>query len=53
MSDRIDRLLCQNEDAIDKVREYYNKSKDELKCDIDILKEWMRQQPHLPDEDGK
>lgn len=49
---KINKIFGLNDDDINKVRKYYNKSEDDIKCDVAILKEWLRQQPHLPDDEG-
>lgn len=42
-----------NEDDIKKLRKMYGKSDSDVMRDITILKEWLKQQPHLPDDEGR
>lgn len=49
---KIKELLIVTEDDARKARLQYNKSEADMKQDVAILKEWLRQQPHLPDDEG-
>lgn len=53
MASKIEKLLETNEDDAKKAREFYGKSEDDMQRDIQILKEWLKQQPHLPIDEGK
>lgn len=50
---KIEQLLITNDDDARKAREFYGKTDTDMKRDIQILKEWLKQQPHLPDDEGK
>lgn len=49
---RIKELLIVTEEDVKKVLKYYNKTEDEMKQDVNILKEWLRQEAHLPKDEG-
>lgn len=34
----------------EKVREYFNKTQSEIQVDLQILKEWLAKEPHLPQD---
>lgn len=40
-------------DEIVKVRKYFKVKEDDIKRDVKIIIDWIRQQQHLPDIDGK
>lgn len=48
----IKELLIVSEEDVNKARKQYNKSEDDLKKDVAILKEWLRQERHLPKDEG-
>lgn len=36
----------------EKIWQIYGKTRQDIDRDIAILKEWLKQQPHLPDDEG-
>lgn len=50
--ERVKKLLCLKEDGIGKMRAFFGKNEDDVKQDISIIREWLRQQPHLPEDEG-
>lgn len=49
---KIKELLMVTHEDVRKARLQYNKSESDMKQDVAILKEWLRQQPHLPNDEG-
>lgn len=50
---KIRDLLQINKGDIKRLRNFYGKSDSDVKRDVNILKEWLKQQPHLPHDEGK
>lgn len=50
---RIKELLIVTDEDANTVLQRYNKTKEEIKHDVAILKEWLRQEVHLPEDEGK
>lgn len=51
--ERVKKLLSLKDDDVVKMRAFYGKNEDEVKQDILIIREWLRQQAHLPQDEGK
>lgn len=51
-TNKVKELLRLNDYDICKVWEFYDKSESDVKRDISIIREWLKQQPHLPDDEG-
>lgn len=49
----INTLLKYKNDDIEKLRALYGKSENDLKRDVNILKHWLKQQRHLPNDEGR
>lgn len=49
---KIKDLLRLNDSDIQKSRDFFGKSESDVKQDISIIREWLKQQPHLPDDEG-
>lgn len=49
---KTEEFLNVNERTIKKIRQHYCKSLQDVQRDVNILKEWLRQQPHLPKNEG-
>ncbi|RZC38350.1 CRAL TRIO domain containing protein [Asbolus verrucosus] len=41
-------LISVSQDEKDQVRKYYNINETQIKEDIDLIREWLKKQPHLP-----
>lgn len=52
MTDNKEKFLVIEDGTVEKILKYYEKTKEDIKRDIDILKQWLKQQPHLPDDEG-
>lgn len=50
---RLRELLVISDEEINKIRQHYGKTAEDVQRDIGILKEWLRQERHLPDDEGK
>lgn len=42
-----------SESEVKKVRKQYRVKADDVKRDVNIIKEWVKQQQHLPNIDGQ
>jgi hypothetical protein len=51
MEDLID--LSPSPEVVDSVRKEFGLDERQIKESVESLKEWLRQQPHLPDDLGK
>lgn len=49
----VKELLSIKDDDIVKLRNCYDKTESDMKRDVLILKEWLKQQTHLPNDEGK
>lgn len=43
-------LLQVSENEKDKVREHYNMTEPKIKVDLQLIKEWLSKEPHLPQD---
>lgn len=50
---RIKELLVATDEDAKKMLKYFNITEEEMKRDVAILKEWLRQEAHLPKDEGK
>lgn len=48
----IKKLLLINDNHLKEALKYYNKTESDVKQDVEILKEWLKTEPHLPDDEG-
>lgn len=51
MSEKTELLIIED-GTKEKIWKHYDKTKQDIDRDIGILKEWLKQQPHLPDDEG-
>lgn len=49
---KLNELFVIEDENIIKIREYFGKSEANIKRDVKLLQEWLKQQPHLPHDEG-
>lgn len=49
----MDSLLIVTDAEIHDARKLYDKTENDMKQDVAIIQEWLKQQSHLPDNEGK
>lgn len=49
---KIKELLIVTKEDIDKARKQYHKTEDDIKKCVAIIKKWLRQEIHLPKDEG-